>query len=197
MSRLCSSASAKTHGHSCRLPRAFLVGLATLALLIPASAAAERRDELPSAEVDSLTFTYPGHFYRRYFASCDYRVSGVHGACVHGVVVANMRLGRRPELGESNAPLPLTVAKFELVSAAPQTGVVAAVPAYPLSLGNFRDACRGCGPLRGRPFRQVELFFRANDANDANYWAIAWIGKRISRRDYRALKSIVASIHLS
>jgi hypothetical protein len=116
---------------------------------------------------------------------------------VHGVVVANVPLGRRPELGGSNAPLPLTVAKFELVSAAPQTGVVAAVPAYPLSLGNFRDACRGCGPLRGRRFRQVELFFRANDANDENYWAIAWIGKRISRRDYQALKSIVASIHSS
>jgi len=179
------------------LRQAFFAVVATLALLIPVSAAAEQRDGLPSATVGSLTLAYPKHFYRRYFASCDYRVSGVHGACVHGVVVANMRLGRRPELGESNAPLPLTVAKFELVSAAPQTGVVAAVPAYPLSLGNFRDACRGCGPLRGRPLRQVELFFRANDANDANYWAIAWIGKRISRRDYQALKSIVASIHLS
>jgi len=88
----------------------------------------------------------------------------------------------------------VVVAKFELVVAAPQTGVVAAVPAYPLSLRNFRNACRGCGPLQDRRFTQVELFFRANDAN---YWAIAWIGKRISRRDYRALKSIVASIHLS
>jgi hypothetical protein len=172
-----------------------LVGvLAPLAFLIPAAAAAERRDEAPSARVDSLTFTYPGHFYRRYFASCDYKVTGVRAACVHGVVVANMRLGRRPELGGSSARLPLTVAKFELVSAAPQTGVVAAVPAYPLSLGKFRDACRGCGLLRGRPLRQVELFFRAKDAN---YWAIAWVGKRVNRRDYQALKSIVASIHLS
>lgn len=164
-------------------------------LLIPTAAAAERRDERPSASVDSLTFTYPAHFDRRYFASCEYEVTGDRAACVHGVVVANMRLGRNPELGGSNVRLPLTVAKFELVSAAPQTGVVAAVPAYPLSLGNFREACRGCGPLlRGRPFRQVELFFRANDAN---YWAIAWVGKRVNRRDYQALKSIVASIHLS
>jgi hypothetical protein len=178
------------------LRRPFFAVVATLALLIPVSAAAKQRDGLPSATVGPLTLTYPAHFARRYFASCDYRVSGVHGACVHGVVVANMRLGRRSELGESSARLPLTVAKFELVSAAPQTGVVPAVPAYPLSLGNLRDACRGCGPLRGRPFRQAELFFRASDATDASYWAIAWIGKRISRHDYQALKSIVVSIRL-
>jgi hypothetical protein len=177
--------------------RAFLTVVAPLAFLIPVSAAAEQRDEPPSATVGALTLTYPARYYRRDFVSCDYKVTGVHGGCVHGTVVANVRLGRNPELGASYPRLPLTVAKFELVSAAPQTGVVAAVPAYPLSLGNFRDACRGCGPLRGRPFRQVELFFRANDANDANYWAIAWVGKRISRRDYQALKSIVASIHPS
>jgi hypothetical protein len=180
-------------GLRCSLRYAFLAVLA-LALLTPAAAGAERRDEGQSASVDSLTFTYPGHLDRRYFASCDYKVTGVREACVHGVVVANMRLGRRPELGGSGARLPLTVAKFELVSAAPQTDVVAGVPAYPLSLGDFRDACRGCGPLRGRSVRQVELFFRANDTN---YWAIAWVGKRISAHDYQALKSIVASIHLS
>ena len=57
-----------------------------------------------------------------------------------------------------------------------------------------RDACRGCATLRLRRFSQVELFFRATDEN---YWAIAWIGKRISRRDYQALKAIVASIDFS
>jgi hypothetical protein len=174
---------------------AFLGVLAALALLIPVSAAAEHRNEPGSANVDSLTLTYPEHFYRRYFASCDFMVTGVHGTCVHGVVVANIRLGRRPELGAPNPPLPRTVAKFELVLAAPQPGVVAAEPTYPLSLRSFRDACRGrlCGTRR-RHFSQVSLFFRANDSN---YWAIAWIGKRISRRDYLALKAIVASIHLS
>jgi hypothetical protein len=194
MSRLCSSVSAEVQENSCRLSRAFLVGLATFALLIPASAAAERRDEGPSASVDSLMFTYPERFSLRYFTSCDYSVTGVRGACVHGVVVANLRLGRRPELGGTNARLPLTVAKFELVLDAPETGVVAPVPTYPLSLRDFRATCRGCGPLRGRRVTQVSLWFRANDAN---YWAIAWIGKRISRRDYQALRSIVASIHLS
>jgi len=144
--------------------------------------------------VDSLTLTYPEHFYGRYYASCDFMVTGVHGACVHGVVLANTRLGPNPELGGSNPRLPLTVAKFQLGVAAPQSGVVAAIPTYPLSLTNFRDACKGCGMIRQRRFSQVELFFRANDAN---YWAIALIGKRISRRDYQALKSIVASIHLS
>jgi hypothetical protein len=180
-------------GLRCSLRCAFLAVLA-VALLIPTAAGAGRRDEGNSASVDSLTFTYPAHFDRKYFASCDYKATGVHAACVHGVVVANKRLGRRPELGGSGARLPLTVAKFELVSSAPQPDVVAAVPAYPLSLGDFRDACRGCGPLRGRPVRQVELFFRANDAN---YWAIAWVGKRVNRHDYQALKSIVASIHPS
>jgi hypothetical protein len=182
------------HRHPRGLRPGFLVVAATLALLTPVSATAEQRDELPSAKVDSLTFAYPEHFYRRYFASCEYMVTGVQGACVHGVVVANIRLGRRPELGGSNSPLPLTVAKFELVRAAPQPGVVAPEPNYPLSLRNFREVCRGCGMLQHRPFSRVSLFFRANSAN---YWAIVWIGKRINRRDYQALKSIVASIHLS
>jgi hypothetical protein len=176
------------------LRHAFLAVVAPLALLISVSAAAKQRNELPSANVGPLTLTYPERFYRRDFASCDYRVTGVQGACVHGVVVANIRLGGKPELGGSNPRLPLKVAKFELVLAAPQAGVVAAVPNYPLSLQKFRDTCRGCAKLRLRRFSQVELFFRANDAN---YWAIAWIGKHISRRDYQALKSIVASIHLS
>jgi hypothetical protein len=121
-------------------------------------------------------------------------VTGVHGACVRGVVVANIPLGRKPELGGSNPRLPLTVAKFELVLAAPQAGVAAAAPNYPLSLQDFRDTCRGCATVRPRRFSQLELFFRAKDAN---YWAIAWIGKRISRRDHQALESVVASIHLS
>lgn len=168
--------------------------VATLVLLTPGSAIA-KRTELPAAKVDSLTLTYPEHFYRRYFASCDFMVSGVHGACVHGVVVANIRLGRTPELGAPNPPLPRRVAKFELVLAAPQPGVVAAEPNYPLSLQDFRDVNRGgWRMMRRRHFSQVSLFFRANDAN---YWAIAWVGKRISRRDYQALKSIVASIHPS
>ena len=174
---------------------AFLAVVAPLALLIPVSAGAEQRDELPSAKVGALTLTYPARFYRRGFVSCEYKVTGVHGACVQGAVVANVRLGRNPELGASYPRLPLTVAKFELVTAAPQGGVAAPAPTtYPLSLRNFRDACRGCGLLRGRRFRQVEMFFRAGDAN---YWAIAWVGKRISQRDYQALASIVASIHPS
>lgn len=77
--------------------------------------------------------------------------------------------------------------------AAPHPRVVAAEPNYPLSLRNFREVCRDCGISGRRHFSQASLFFRANDAN---YWAIAWIDKLISQRDYEALKSIVASIHL-
>jgi hypothetical protein len=69
---------------------------------------------------------------------------------------------------------------------------LAGAPAGPGSLSHYRQIAASA---RQRPAaREVELFFRANDAN---YWAIAWIGKHISRRDYQALKSIVASIHLS
>lgn len=175
---------------------ALLTVLAVLTLLIPVSAAAGKLNGRPSAQVGPLTLTYPAGFHRRYFASCDYRVTGVQGACVNGVVVANAQLGPNPELGASNPKLPRTVAKFELVVAAPQPGVVAPTPRFPLSLRDFQDRCRGCAlfPRRLQRFSQVEYFFRANDAN---YWAIAWIGKRINQRDYRALKSIVASIHLS
>jgi hypothetical protein len=75
------------------LRHAFFAVVATLALLIPVSAAAEQRNEPEPAKVDSLTLTYPEHFYGRYYASCDFMVTGVHGACVHGVVLANTRLG--------------------------------------------------------------------------------------------------------
>lgn len=175
---------------------ALLVVLAGLTLLIAVSGAAGKANGLRSAEVGPLTLTYSGNFHRRYFASCDYRVTGVKGACVNGVVIANVRLGQNPELGASYPQLPRTVAKFELVLAAPQPGVVEPIPTYPLSLRKFRNTCRGCGkiPKRLQRFSQVEFAFRANDAN---YSAIAWIGKRISQRDYRALKSVIASIHLS
>jgi hypothetical protein len=173
---------------------AFLAVVALLALLIPVSAAAEQGDELPSAKVGALTFTYPTRFYRRDFMRCDFKVTGVHGACVQGAVVANVRLGRNPELGASYPRLPLTVAKFELVLAAPQPGVLGPVPTYPLSLRDLRYSCRGCGQSRLRRFTQIAFFF---SANDANYWAIAWVGKRISRPDHQALESIVASIHPS
>jgi hypothetical protein len=173
---------------------AFLAVVALLALLIPVSAAAEQGHELPSAKVGALTFTYTTRFYRRDFMRCDFIVTGVHGSCVQGAVVANVRLGRDPELGASYPWLPLTVAKFELVLAAPQPGVLGPVPSYPLSLRDLHDSCRGCAPLRGQRFAQISFFFRANDAN---YWAIAWVGKRISRPDHQALESIVASIHPS
>jgi hypothetical protein len=175
---------------------ALLTVLAALTVLIPVSAATGKMNGRPSAQVGPLTLTYPARFHRRDFASCDYRVTGVQGACVNGVVVANIQLGPNPELGASYPWLPRTVAKFELVLAAPQPGVVEPTPTYPLSLRSFRETCRGCGmiPKRLKRFSQVGFAFHANDAN---YWAIAWIGKRISRRDYRALKSIVASIHLS
>lgn len=164
--------------------------LPAVALLIPTSAAAEKRVSPPAARVGGLSMTYPDRFHRRDFTSCDYRVTGVHGACVSGVVVANIRLSSSPELGASHARLGRTVAKFELVTAAPQPDVRPPTATFPLALKNLRDGSRGMPPQRPR-FSQLELFFRVKDSN---YWAIAWVGKKISRADYKALSSIVASI---
>jgi hypothetical protein len=92
-----------------------------------------------SATVSALRLTYPASFARRYFTSCAYMVTGVRGACVHGVFVASHRLPNAPE--RPGWQFLTREVVLELCQAPPQryrnTSVVASVYAFPLSLADF------------------------------------------------------------
>ena len=67
--------------------------------------------------------------------------------------------------------------------------MIASTVRLPLSLSDFHFAGMGIRPST----EQQELFFRAQGAN---YWAIAWVGKRAGKSDRDALASVVASIRI-
>jgi hypothetical protein len=122
-------------------------------------------------------------------------VTGVHGACVHGVFVASHRLPRAPE--QTGWQFSTREVALELYRAPPQRYrhkvVVASGYPFPLSLTEFTRAGR-VFPIGGRQpsgNEQLELFFRA-DHN--NYWAIVWISAGVSKADRSALATMVASI---
>jgi hypothetical protein len=171
-----------------------VVGVA-VAVSVAAGAAAFASDTVArpgSAAVAALRFSYPGRFDRRDFASCSYMVTGVHGACVSGVVVASYRLSREPELGAPGADFPRGEVAFELYRAPRQHPVVVAQPVrFPLSLADFHAVGNGLGVQQSD--QQRELFFRIVGAN---YWAIAWVGKGASKANRAALASIVSSARI-
>jgi hypothetical protein len=144
-----------------------------------------------SATVAAVRFVFPQRFDRRYFSSCRYMVTGVHGTCVRGVVVASYPLRPNPEIGAAGASFRSGGIALELYRA-PSQGpeVIAQTVLPPLSLSALHFAGMG----RPRPStQQRELFFRAKGAN---YWAIAWVGNRAAKSDRDALASVVASIRI-
>jgi hypothetical protein len=141
--------------------------------------------------VAAVRFVFPDRFDRRSFSSCRYEVTGVRGTCVRGVVVASHPLRSNPEMGAAGASFRSGGVALELYRAPPQgPAVVAATVLPPLSLSDFHAVGRGIRPST----EQRELFFRAKGAN---YWAIAWLGKRASESDRNALASAVASIRIT
>ncbi len=113
-------------------------------------------------------------------------VTGVRGACVDGVVIADYRLSRQPELGAGIFPVSGVV--FELCRAPQQAPGTAPPAKFPLSLRDFHFVGRGIG---GPSPYQRELFF---SVTGANYWAIAWIGRSARIRSSHAMPLIVASV---
>jgi hypothetical protein len=167
-----------------------VVGVAGSGLAVGALVRAGGGSTRPrSATVAAVRFVFPGRFDRRYFSSCRYRVTGVRGACVRGVVVASYPLTSNPELG-AGAPFRHGGVVLELYRAPGQgPNVIASTVLPPLSLSDFHFVGRGIRPST----EQSELFFRARGAN---YWAIAWVGKRAAKSDRGALASVVASIRI-
>ena len=144
-----------------------------------------------SATIAAVRFVFPRRFHRRYFSSCRYMVTGVRGACVRGVVVASYPLAPNPEGGAAGASFRHGGVLLELYRAPSQgPDVIARTVLPPLSLSDLRTVGRGPRPST----EQRELFFRAKGAN---YWAIAWLGKRASESDRNALASAVASIRIT
>jgi hypothetical protein len=115
-------------------------------------------------------------------------VTGVRGACEHGVVVASYPLKANPEIGAAGASFRSRGVVLELYRAPRQRpDVVASTVRPPLSLSDFHTVGMGIRPST----EQRELFFRVKGAN---YWAMAWVGKRAAKSDRDALASVVGSI---
>lgn len=115
-------------------------------------------------------------------------VAGIHGACIHGVIVASYPLKPNPEMAAAGASFRSRGVALELYRA-PWQGPDLIAPAVrpPLSLSDFHFVGRGPHPST----EQQELFF---SVDRVNYWAIAWVGKRAGKSDRDALVSVVASI---
>ena len=142
------------------------------------------------ATVAAVRFALPRRFDRRYFSSCRYMVTGVHGTCIRGVVVASYPLRPDPEIAAAGASFRSRGVALELYRAPSQgPNVIASTVRTPLSLSDFHFVGKGPHPST----EQQELFFRAKGAN---YWAIAWVGNRAARSDRHALASVVASMRI-
>ena len=143
-----------------------------------------------SATVAAVRFVFPDRFHRRYFSSCRYMVTGVHGGCVRGVVVASYPLRPNPEGGAAGASFRHGGVLLELYRAPWQgPNVIAPTIQPPVSLSAFHFAGMGERPST----EQRELFF---SVRRVNYWAIAWVGSRAAKPDRDALASVVASIRI-
>jgi hypothetical protein len=165
-----------------------------MAALVIGAGPAQRRSLAPSGAagpvtVGAIAATLPAGFHYRYFRSCSYRVTGVRGACVRGVVVADYRLLAQPEIGARGARYPQSGVALELYRAPKQEPPVVATAAhFPVSLSEFHFVGRGLG---GPSQSQRELFFRVGGRN---YWAIAWTGSKSSPSQRRRLAALISSI---
>src|SRR5215208_3231100 len=77
------------------------ITVAFAAALLGGATSADASSSAPSSRavawvtVGSIAATVPAGFHYRYFTSCSYPVTGSHGACAKGAVVADYRL--RPQ----------------------------------------------------------------------------------------------------
>jgi hypothetical protein len=132
-----------------------------------------------SASVGDLRFNFPLRFHRRYFTSSSPIVTGVHGARIHGVVIASYPLRPNPESGGSGAVFRPRDVTFELYRAPRHQPGYAAKPVdFPLYINDFQE---------GR------LFFTVNGHN---YWAIAGLGAHATKADRDAVFAVIPSIRL-
>jgi hypothetical protein len=168
--------------------------LATAVALVGGATAAYELSSARSARavarltVGAITATVPtGHHYR-YFKSCSYLVTGSHGACVHGVVIADYHLRPQPEIGAPGARYPQTGVALELYQAPKHDRAAAATARFPVSLRDFHFVGRGVG---GPSKSQSELFFRVGGRN---YWAIAWAGTKSTASQRGQHAALVSSI---
>lgn len=140
-----------------------------------------------SAVVGGLSFNYPRAYDRHHFSSCRRAVTFEVNACVEGVVVANYRLNRNPDLRDSSDAGSLSKGvAFELYyyrsARQPRSGK----RRLPLSLSDLRLArLMSYGSER-------EALLRINDAE---YRAVAWIGRQSDKHDRAALAAFVTSVH--
>ena len=90
-----------------------------------------------TAVVGDVRFDYPPHYHRRHFATSSHAVTGVHGARVHGVVVASYPLKRTRSLADRASLFRPDGVFFELYQAPRRGHHLGATKTLPLILFDF------------------------------------------------------------
>lgn len=142
-----------------------------------------------AAVVGHLRFNYPLNFQHRYFSTTNHAVTDARHIRVHGVVVANYRLKRNPELHGSGARFPASGVFFELFQAPRRHHHLAPVRGFPLTIFDLPDIKR-LPPAR----EQGGTFF---SANGRNYRVILWVGPNAPKSAQLSAEQIVTTIEVS
>jgi hypothetical protein len=141
-----------------------------------------------AAVVGDVRFAHPPEYHRRYFATSSHAVTGVHGARVHGVVVASYPLKRNPEFGGSGQSFRPDGVFFELYQAPRHGPHLGAKKKLPLILSDFPAIAELANTDN---IEQGAAFFRVHSRN---YQAILWVGKHAPKAELLNVDYIIDSI---
>jgi hypothetical protein len=141
-----------------------------------------------AALVGGLRFNYPLSFKGRYFSTTNHAITATHHVRVHGVVVANYRLKRNPELHGSGVRFPADGVFFELYEAPRRKDHVAPVRGFPLTIFDLPD-------IPGLPAAR-EQGATSFSANGRSYRVILWVGPQAPKAAQLAAEQIVTTIHI-
>lgn len=141
-----------------------------------------------AAIVGGLRFNYPLSFKQRNFSTTNHEITATHRVRVHGVVVANYRLKRNPELHGSGVRLPSNGVFFELYEAPRRRNHAAPVRGFPLTIFDLPD-------VAGLPAAR-EQGATSFSVNGRSYRVILWVGPNAPKVAQLAAEQIVTTIHI-
>jgi hypothetical protein len=139
-----------------------------------------------AAVVAGLRFFYPLNFQERYFATTKHAITGTHNIRVHGVVVANYRLKRHPELHGSGLRFPSDGVFFELYKVPRRGHQLAPVRSFPLTIFDLPD-------IGGLPAAR-EQGGTSFTVKGRSYRVILWVGPHAPKSAQLSAEQIVSTI---
>jgi hypothetical protein len=141
-----------------------------------------------AAIVGGLRFNYPFSFRQRNFSTTNHTITATRHVRVHGVVIANYRLKRNPELHGNGVRFPSNGVFFELYEAPRSKNHAAPVRGFPLTIFDLPDL-PGLPPAR-------EQGATSFSANGRSYRVILWVGPNAPKVAQLAAEQIVTTIHI-